>query len=61
MQPGFSYYTRIKYCNKGNTIMNGTVEYDYNSLLGFESITGWNSTLTLHDIMDTSSIGHLAT
>ena len=48
--PGFGYYTRIKYCNRGNTIMNGTVEYDYNSLLGFESITGWGSTLTFHDI-----------
>lgn len=48
--PGFSYYTRINYCNRGNTIMNGTLEYDYNSLLGFESITGWGSTLTLHDI-----------
>lgn len=48
--PGFTYYTRIEYCNDGNTNMNGTVEYDYNSLLGFYSITGWNSTLTLHDI-----------
>jgi uncharacterized repeat protein (TIGR01451 family) len=48
--PGFSYYTRVKYCNKGNTIMNGTIEYDYNALLGFESITGLGSTLTLHDI-----------
>jgi uncharacterized repeat protein (TIGR01451 family) len=48
--PGFSYYTRINYCNKGNTIMNGTIEYDYNALLGFESITGLGSTLTLHDI-----------
>jgi uncharacterized repeat protein (TIGR01451 family) len=48
--PGFSYYTRVKYCNRGNTIMNGTLEYDYNSLLGFESITGWGSTLTFHDI-----------
>jgi uncharacterized repeat protein (TIGR01451 family) len=48
--PGFGYYTRIKYCNKGNTIMSGTVEYDYNNLLGFESITGWGSTLTFHDI-----------
>ncbi|WMX12774.1 T9SS type A sorting domain-containing protein [Aureispira sp. CCB-E] len=48
--PGFSYYTRIDYCNKGNIIMNGTLEYDYNSLLGFESITGWGSTLTFHDI-----------
>ena len=48
--PGFSYYTRVKYCNEGNTIMNGTIEYDYNSLLGFESITGSGSTLTFHDI-----------
>lgn len=48
--PGFSYYTRVKYCNRGNTIMNGNLEYDYNSLLGFESITGWGSTLTFHDI-----------
>lgn len=48
--PGFGYYNRIKYCNRGNTIMSGTLEYDYNSLLGFESITGWGSTLTFHDI-----------
>lgn len=48
--PGFGYYTRVKYCNDGNQIMNGTVEYDYNSLLGFQSITGWGSTLTLHDV-----------
>jgi uncharacterized repeat protein (TIGR01451 family) len=48
--PGFPYYNRIKYCNNGNTVMNGTVEYDYNVLLGFQSITGYGSTLTFHDI-----------
>lgn len=48
--PGFPYYTRIEYCNDGNTTRSGTVEYDYNPLLGFETITGYQSTLTLHDI-----------
>lgn len=49
--PGFPYYTRLKYCNRGNFDMNGTVEYDYNPLLGFHSIqSGTQSNLTLHDI-----------
>lgn len=48
--PGFPYYTRIKYCNDGNITRSGTVEYDYNSLLGFQTINGYGSTLTLHDI-----------
>lgn len=48
--PGFSYNTRIHYCNHGNTTLNGTIDYDYDPLLGFESITGLNSTLFLHNI-----------
>lgn len=48
--PGFVYETRILYKNKGNTIETGTLEYDYNALLGFSSITGFNSILTFHDI-----------
>ncbi|MCP4443479.1 MAG: T9SS type A sorting domain-containing protein [Aureispira sp.] len=48
--PGFPYRTYIRYCNDGNIDMNGTLEYDYNGALGFNSISGWNSTLTLHDI-----------
>lgn len=49
--PGFPYITRISYCNNGNTIQSGTVEYNYASFLGFNNITtGTGSTLTLHDI-----------
>ena len=48
--PGFPYVTRVRYCNDGNTNRSGTIEYDYNPLLGFDRITGSGSTLTLHDI-----------
>ncbi|MGH1339870.1 MAG: DUF7619 domain-containing protein [Aureispira sp.] len=49
--PGFPYVTRVRYCNNGNTIQNGNVEYNYESFLGFNNISsGLGSTLTLHDI-----------
>lgn len=49
--PGFPYMTHIHYCNNGNTIQTGTVEYEYENFLGFNSIvTGMGSQLTLHDI-----------
>ncbi len=48
--PGFVYLNRIEYCNVGNTIQNGIVEYTYNPLLGFQSITGRGSLLTFHNI-----------
>jgi uncharacterized repeat protein (TIGR01451 family) len=48
--PGFRYVTRVRYCNNGNTIQTGTIEYNYESFLGFNAITGFGSTLTLHDI-----------
>lgn len=48
--PGFPYVTRVRYCNDGNTIRSGTIEYDYNPILGFDRIVNSGSTLTLHDI-----------
>ena len=48
--PGFPYVTRVHYCNNGNTIQNGTIEYNYESFLGFNNITSFNTQLTLHDI-----------
>lgn len=60
---GGVYQNVIDFCNDGNTIVNGTVEYDYNALLGFESITGIGTTLTNHNIaghMFTWSFANLA-
>ncbi len=48
--PGFPYATRVRYCNRGNTLASGTVEYDYNSLLGFQNIQSIGSQLTFHDL-----------
>ena len=48
--PGFEYRTRVKYKNKGNTIMSGTLDNIYNPLLGFHSVINPSTTLDLHDI-----------
>jgi uncharacterized repeat protein (TIGR01451 family) len=48
--PGFPYVTRVRYCNNGNTIQAGTIEYNYESFLGFNSIASIGTQLTLHDI-----------
>ncbi|MFK7796632.1 MAG: T9SS type A sorting domain-containing protein [Aureispira sp.] len=48
--PGFPYVTRVRYCNNGNTIQSGTIEYNYASFLGFNAISSLGTQLTLHDI-----------